>query len=138
MMAIMDLFNRTPTPTIAQRESPFSGYPYYDYCLTLPGTNTSYYYYDPLNYPTPPPVLLIHRTLKEWYKDLPIPPLLTTQHPIVIPKSTPRQPNRWNCGLHMLLINLATIYQGGPPTLRHTQRHAEQLSRIQLRYTLTG
>ncbi len=36
-MAIMDLFNRTPTPTIVQRASPFSGYPYYDYCLTLPG-----------------------------------------------------------------------------------------------------
>ncbi len=37
MMAIMDLCNRTPTPTIAQRASPFSGYSYYDYCLTLPG-----------------------------------------------------------------------------------------------------
>ena len=36
-MAIMDLFNRTPTPTIAQRASPFSSYPYYDYGLTLPG-----------------------------------------------------------------------------------------------------
>jgi hypothetical protein len=31
----MDLFNRIPTPTIAQRESPCSGYPYYDCCLTL-------------------------------------------------------------------------------------------------------
>jgi hypothetical protein len=26
----------------------------------------------------------------------------------------------------------------GTPPLRHSQRHAEQLSRIQLRYTLTG
>jgi hypothetical protein len=33
----MDLFHQIPTPTIAQRESPFSGYPYYDYCLTLKG-----------------------------------------------------------------------------------------------------
>jgi len=40
--------------------------------------------------------------------------------------------------MHMLLMNLATIYQGGPPTLRHSQTQAEQLSRIQLRYTLTG
>ncbi len=32
------LFNRTRTPTNAQRASPFSaGYPYYDYYLTLPG-----------------------------------------------------------------------------------------------------
>ena len=37
----------------------------------------------------------------------------------------------------MLLINLATIYQGGTPTLRHSQLHAEQLSHIQLRYALT-
>ena len=105
---------------------------------TLIATNNTYYYYDPLNYPTPPPVTMIHHTLKEWYKDLPTPPLLTTQHPTVVQKSTPRQTDGWSCGLHMLLINLATIYQGGPPTLRHTQRHAEHLSRIQLRYTLTG
>jgi hypothetical protein len=38
----------------------------------------------------------------------------------------------------MLLINLATIYQGAIPTLRHTQAHAYQLSKIHLRYTLTG
>jgi hypothetical protein len=37
MMTIMDLFIRTPSPTIAQRESPYSGYPYYDYCSPLPG-----------------------------------------------------------------------------------------------------
>ena len=53
-------------------------------------------------------------------------------------KKTPRQTDGWSCGLHMLLINLATIYQGEPPTLRHTQRQAEQLSHIQLRYPYTG
>ncbi len=58
---------------------------------TLITTNTSYYYYDPLNYPTPPPVTCIRRMLKKGYKELPIPPLLTTQHLIVIQKSTPRQ-----------------------------------------------
>ena len=38
----------------------------------------------------------------------------------------------------MLLINLATIYQGTIPILRHTQAHAHQLSQIYLQYTLTG
>ena len=55
---------------------------------------------------------------------------------IPIPKRTPRQTDGCSCG--MLLINLATIYQGGSSTLRHSQIQAEQLSRIQLRYTLTG
>jgi len=79
---------------------------------TLIDTNTSDYYYDPLHYS---PVTHIHRTLKEWYKDLLTPPLLTAHHPTVIQKSTPRQTDGWSCGIHMLLINLATIYQGGPP-----------------------
>ena len=40
MMAIMDLFNRTPTPTPnPDKESLFLGYPYYDFCLTLPGVD---------------------------------------------------------------------------------------------------
>ena len=38
----------------------------------------------------------------------------------------------------MLPINLATIYQGRIPTLRHTQLHAETLSRSYLKYVLTG
>jgi len=39
--------------------------------------------------------------------------------------------------MHMLFINLATIYQGWHPTLRYTQIQAEQLSRFQHSYTLT-
>ena len=38
----------------------------------------------------------------------------------------------------MLLINIATIYQGRIPTFRHTQLHAETLSRSHLKYVLTG
>jgi hypothetical protein len=38
----------------------------------------------------------------------------------------------------MLLINLATIYQGTLSTLRHTRTRAQHLFRIHLRYTLTG
>ena len=82
---------------------------------TLIATNTSYYYYDPLNYSAPLPLKHIHRTLKELYKDLPTPPPLTTRHSTVIHKGTPRQTDNWSCGMHMLLINLATIYQGDLP-----------------------
>ena len=38
----------------------------------------------------------------------------------------------------MLLINLATIYQGRIPTLRHTQLDAETLARSHLKYVLIG
>ena len=66
------------------------------------------------------------------------PSLLRPATQPIITKSTPIQTDSWSCGLHMLLINLATIYQGAIPTLRHTQAHAHQLSKIHLRYTLTG
>ena len=88
---------------------------------TLIVTKASYYYYDPLNYPTHPPIKHIYRILKEWYTDLPTPSLFTTRHPTVIHKSTPRQTDGWSCGLHMLLINLTAIHQGGPPTSHRTQ-----------------
>jgi hypothetical protein len=42
------------------------------------------------------------------------------------------------CGLPMLLINLATIYQGRIPTLGHTQLHADTLSRSHLKYVIIG
>jgi hypothetical protein len=38
----------------------------------------------------------------------------------------------------MILVNLATIYLGTIPTLQHTQHYAYILSRIHLRYVLTG
>jgi hypothetical protein len=53
-------------------------------------------------------------------------------------QNTPQQTNGWTCGLHMLLINLTTTYQGRIPTLIHTQHHAESLSRSHLKYVLTG
>jgi len=77
---------------------------------TIITTNTCYYYYDSLNYPTPPLVKYIQRTLKERYEDLPITILLTTRHPLVIIKSTPYQTDGWSCRMYLLLINLATIY----------------------------
>jgi hypothetical protein len=40
--------------------------------------------------------------------------------------------------MHMLLINLTTIYQGDIPVLKHAQSTAHTLSRQYLRYTLKG
>jgi len=53
-------------------------------------------------------------------------------------QNTLQQTDGWTCDLHMLLINLTTIYQGRIPTLIHTQHHAESLSRSHLKYVLTG
>ena len=53
-------------------------------------------------------------------------------------QSTPQQMDGWTCGIHMLLINLTTLYQGRIPTLTHTQQHAESLSRSHLKYVITG
>ena len=40
--------------------------------------------------------------------------------------------------MHMLLTNLTAIYQGNIHILKHTQESAHALSRLCLRYTLTG
>ena len=80
---------------------------------------------------------MIHNTLRQWYGGLEIaPPLLKQDTPTVHIQSTPQQTDGWTCGLHMLLVNLTTIYQGRIPTLTHTQYHAESLSRSHLKYIL--
>jgi len=101
--------------------------------------NNTYSYYDLLNFRYPHTTRRIHNTLRQWYSNLSIAPkLLQNPTPTIITKSTPLQADGWSCGLHMLLLYLATIYQGTLPTLRHTQTHAHNLSRIHLRYTLAG
>ena len=66
------------------------------------------------------------------------PTLLHQETPINHIQSTPQQTDGWTCGIHMLLINLTTIYQGRIPTLTNTQQHAESLSRSHLKYVITG
>jgi len=101
--------------------------------------NNTYSYYDPLNYRPAHTTHRIHNTRRQWYSNLPIAPhLLQNSTPKIITKSTPVQTDGWSCGLHILPINLATSYQGTLPTIHHTRTHAHQLSRIHLRYTLTG
>jgi hypothetical protein len=106
---------------------------------TLIATHPSYYYYDSLNYPTPPLVKHIHSTLKEWYKDLfththsPHNPTPASHH-----QKNPTS-NRWLELWHTYASNQPRNYlPGEPPTLRLSQTQAEQLSRIELRCTLTG
>ena len=79
---------------------------------TLFTDNNHYSYYDPLNFPTPRTAQNIHNTLRQWYTNHSITPTLLrlASQPIII-KSTPKQTDNWSCGLHMLLINLATICQ---------------------------
>jgi len=87
----------------------------------------------------PPAINTIHNTLRQWYSGLEIAsPLLRHNTPINNMQNTPQQTDGWTCGLHILLINLTTIFQGRIPTLIYTQHHAESLSRSHLNYVLTG
>ena len=40
--------------------------------------------------------------------------------------------------MRVILTSLSAIYQGHVPTLQYSQRNADQLSRMHLRYVLTG
>ncbi len=85
---------------------------------TLITNNHTNYYYDSLNLRPPPAINMIHNTLRQWYSGLEVaPPLLRQDTPITHNQSTPQQTYGWTCGLHMLLINLTTIYQGRIRTL---------------------
>ncbi len=106
---------------------------------TLITNNDTYCYYDSLNFQAPHAIHRIHNTLRQWYASLPITyPLLNHVTSSITIKSTPRQTDGWSCGMHMLMVNLVTIYQGTIPILRYTQTHANLLYKIHLRYTLTG
>ena len=85
---------------------------------TLITNNHTYYYYDSLNLRPPSAINKIYNT----------PPLLRQDTPNTHIPSTSQQTDKWTYGLHMILINLSTIYQGRIPTLRHTQLHAETLA----------
>jgi hypothetical protein len=82
---------------------------------------------------------MIHNTLRKWYSGLDTaPPFLQHATPATHIQSTPQQTDVWTCGIHMLLDNLTTIYQGRIPTITHTQQNAESLSRSHLKYVITG
>jgi hypothetical protein len=98
-----------------------------------------YHHYDHLNHKPPPLTQHIHSTFRTWYQNTPHTiPRLQTNTPHIISTSTPRQQNGWSCGMHVLLINLTTIYLGNTPIPKRTQTMAHTVSRLYLRYSLTG
>ena len=106
---------------------------------TLATDNHAYHHYDPLHNRPPPSAKHIHSTLRQLYSNTYIAqPILHPDTPHINIASMLRQTDGWSYGLHMLLINLTTIYQCNIPKLYHTQELAHTLSRILLRYILTG
>ena len=63
---------------------------------------------------------------------------LHNESPTVHISYTPHKRNGWSCAMHMFISSLSAIYQGQVLILQYGQRHVDQLSRIHLRYVLTG
>jgi len=80
----------------------------------------------------------LHNHLRQWYETSEMPPVLQSHTPVVLLPYTLTQTDGWSCAFHMLLTSLSAIYQGNVPILQYSQRHADQLPRLHLRYVLTG
>jgi hypothetical protein len=86
----------------------------------------------------PKQATLLHNHLRQWYGTSEKLPVLQSQTPEVLLPYTPTQTDGWTCAMHMLLTSLSAIYQANVPILQYSQRHADQLSRMHMRYVLTG
>jgi hypothetical protein len=126
------LFNRTTIFQIYE-DSHFT---------TLLAEDGQYYFYDSMkkNAPIPDVVPKIHSALRTWYGDnkQPIPSILENPDPSIISESCPLQVDKWSCGIHMLLVTLATIYQGKKPAFSYEREDAYLLSQAHLHHELTG
>ena len=96
--------------------------------------NKQYYYYDGLDMAIPSTVAHLHNHLRQWYGVSPTPPTLQNNIPVILTPYTPRKTDDWSCAMHMILTSLSTICQGHVPILLYNQHHADQLSRMHLRY----
>jgi hypothetical protein len=109
---------------------------------TLLAEDGQYYFYDSIkkNAPIPEVVPKLHSALRTWYVDnkQPKPPILENTDPSIIAESCPLQVDKWSCGIHMLLVTLATIYQGKKPALCYERKDAYLLSQAHLHHELTG
>jgi hypothetical protein len=109
---------------------------------TLLAEDGQYYFYDSIkkNAPIPEVVPKLHSALRTWYVDnkQPKPPILENTDPSVITESCPLQVDKWSYGIHMLLVTLATIYQGKKPALCYERKDAYLLSQAHLHHELTG
>jgi hypothetical protein len=110
---------------------------------TLLVEDNQYYFYDSYSKDAkiPAVAIKIHSHLRSWYakhNDLPTPSLLEKPDPYIIQESCPLQLDNWSCGMHMLLVTLATLYQGKKPVLHYTRDDAMLLSQAHLHHELTG
>ena len=80
----------------------------------------------------------MHARLRNWYSHTLLLPSLTPKNINITTSHTPQQQEGWSCALHMLLEFLSAIYQGTVPIIQYIQRHAYQLSRMLIRYVITG
>ncbi len=105
---------------------------------TLITDNINYYHYDGLKMQVPEQATLLHNHLRHWYGTSDKPPVLQSQTSVVLLPYMPTITDGWNCAMHMLLTSLSAIYQENVPILQYSPRHADQLSRMHLRYVITG
>jgi hypothetical protein len=114
--------------------------------VTLVVDRKKFYFYDSLKsitsntYSISGTVRKIYKALNSWYNDNPdiAKPMILKQAYKVSKQKIPLQGDGWSCGMHMLLVALATIYQGKKPVINYTTEHAYVLSRAHLHYELTG
>jgi len=118
----------------------FQNYEYSHFTILLV-ENDQYYCYDSLgkNNPVSEIVPRIHTALQFSYEDNyeAFPLILQNPEPKVIRETCPLQRDRWNCGIHVLMITLATICQGKKPDLYYTREDAYLFSQAHLHHELT-
>ncbi len=66
------------------------------------------------------------------------PPALQYKTLVIHTSYNLRQTDGRSCAMHMILTSLSAIYQSHVPILQSSKRHADRLSRMHIRYILTG
>jgi hypothetical protein len=136
------IFKQVLTSPLCNKTTIFQMYEDWHFTTLLVEDN-QYYFYDSYskNAKIPAVAHKIHTHLQSWYakhNDLPTPSLLEKPEPYIIQESCPLQLDKWSCGIQMLLVTLATLYQGKKPVLHYTRDDAMLLSQAHLHHELTG
>ena len=136
------IFKQVLTSPLCNKTTIFQMYEDWHFTTLLVEDN-QYYFYDSYSKDAKLPSVAhkIHTHLQSWYakhNDLPTPSLLEKPDPYIIQESCPLQLDKWSCGIQMLLVTLATLYQGKKPVLHYTRDDAMLLSQAHLHHELTG
>jgi len=114
----------------------------YSHFTILLVENDHNYYYDSLGKNNHVAEIFprIHTALQFSYEDNyeAFPLILRNLEPKVIRQTCLFQRDKWSCGIHMLLITLATIYQGKKPDLYYTREDTYLFSQALLHHQLSG